>query len=45
MLVEFASVVGALGGRGAAGNARAEHWCRGSQRRKGRWIWSEALLI
>ena len=23
----------------------AEHWCRGSQRRKGRWIWSEALLI
>jgi class 3 adenylate cyclase len=45
MLVEFASVVGALGGRGAAGNARAEHWCRGSQRRKGRWIWSEALLV
>jgi hypothetical protein len=35
MLVEFASVVGGLRGRGAAGNARAEHWCRGGQRRKG----------
>jgi hypothetical protein len=26
-------------------NARAEYWCRSSQRRKGRWIWSEALFM
>jgi hypothetical protein len=31
--------------RGAAGNARAEYWCRSGERRKGRWIWSEALFM
>jgi hypothetical protein len=23
----------------------AEYWCRSGQRRKGRWIWSEALFM
>src|SRR5882757_7838688 len=31
--------------RGAAANARAGYWCRSGRRRKGRWIWSEALFM
>ena len=36
---------GMLRCRGAAANARAGYWCRSGRRRKGRWIWSEALFM
>ena len=38
-------VCGTLRCRGAAANARAGYWCRSGRRRKGRWIWSEALFM